>query len=367
MRAQQDKTPPRLPEFDDGTLTSLALFAENDVLFQLGHNQDRNYTGGFGFQFSGTFVRKLHLTAPLRLVDRLTTMERAHESSPRRYYTMMLVGTGFTPDSLNTADPLPTDRPYGSIVGLSVRRLTVDNATFASAWSSELVLGVLGLHAARNVQTWLHRKLRAHSGELTPYDPLGWANQISDGGEATALYRVTYERLLAGDPAGPGIRKHKQLVGGAQATAGYYTNATLLSSARLGWFSSDFWEFSPGAMGIVQQNLGTGRHRKPEGEFFLFGGLRPRLIGYNALLQGQFKESKVTFSAGDIERLQMEWDFGAAAFVPLGRAGLQFAWNFFAGRSAEFRGPESRTHSWGSAFLVFSIPVGPSTPPGVPH
>jgi hypothetical protein len=267
MRAATAQAPslPALPEFDDGKLTALSFIAENDVIFQLGRNHDRNYTGGFAFQGSGSFVRRAHLDAPLRGLDRLTGMHRAHAFSPRRFYTLTLVGTGFTPDSLNTRDVLTEDRPYGSILALSVRKLTVNNMTFDEAVTSELAIGVLGLHLARDLQSWLHRRLRASSGEPRPYDPLGWGNQISDGGEFTALYRVSYERRLLGDPSGPG-RKNFQVSGGGQVSAGYYTNATLLSMARWGWFDSDFWEFSPGATNIATQNTGSGSRRQPTGE-----------------------------------------------------------------------------------------------------
>src|SRR5262249_37500878 len=156
---------------------------END-LFQRGRlDEDRNYTGGFGFQFAGSFVHKDHLDAPLRVVDGWTRFAKWHDAEDRRhFYTLLMFGTAFTPDDLNTSHPILDDRPYGSIVGVSVRRLTVDNADLAKAWSSELVLGALGLPVARNAQTWIHRRLRARSGLSTPYDPLGWHNQISDGG-----------------------------------------------------------------------------------------------------------------------------------------------------------------------------------------
>ena len=346
--------PAAVPEFDDGTFTAFSFFAENDVIFQLGYNEDRNYTGGFGFQFSGSFVRKARLDAPLRGLDRLTRVSRKHDEWDRRFYTLLVFGTGFTPDLINTPDPVRDDRPYGSLVGVSVRRLAVNDGSFDEAWSSEFALAMLGLHQSRNLQTWLHRRLRAKSGEDTPYDPLGWHNQISDGGEPTALYRVGYERRLLGDPSGPDNRKHFQLTGGAAASAGYYTNANLVANARAGWFTSDFWEFTPGAMNAATQNLGTGRRRTPEWELFLFTGVRPRLNLYNALLQGQFRDSVHTVG---IRRGQVEWDLGAAVFVPFLR--LQVTWNALAGRSSEFTGGQARTHTWGSLVGTYAWPVKP--------
>jgi Uncharacterized protein conserved in bacteria (DUF2219) len=251
---------------------------------------------------------------------------------------------------LNTAEPVLDDRPYASLLGVSVRRLSVNDETFDEAWSSELVVAMLGLHQARNVQTWLHRQLRARSGEETPFDPLGWHNQISDGGEPTALYRVGYERRLLGDPSGPDNRKHFQLTGGFMGSAGYYTNVNAIANTRVGWFTSDFWEFTPGAMNVATQNLGTGRRRiTPEWELFLFAGARPRLNIYNALLQGQFRESVHTVG---IKREQLEWDLGVAAFIPVLR--LQLTWNLLAGRTPEFTGGRPRTHTWGSVVATYA-------------
>lgn len=351
---EQPAAPVILDEFDDGKFTAFTFYIENDVLVAPWiDNEDRNYTGGFGFQFSGSFVRRNHLDVPLRAVDRWTRSSKMHEALERRFYTLLIFGTAFTPDDLNTPEPVRDDRPYASLTGVSVRRLSVDNSSFDAAWSSELAVAALGLPVARNVQTWLHRELRARSGAEVPYDPLGWHNQISNGGEPTALYRVAYERRLLGDPSGFDNRKHFQLTGGLAGAVGYYTNVNALFNARLGWFTSDFWEFTPGAMNVATQNLGSGRRRdSPEWELFAFGGVRPRLNLYNALLQGQFKDNPHTV---DIKHGQLEWDLGLAAYIPALR--LQVTWNALAGRTSEFEGGASRTHNWGSLSLTYAVPV----------
>ena len=339
-------------EFDDGSLTSIAAFFENDLVPHLGGNEDRNYTYGFALQASGSFIRKAKLVAPLTALDWLSGMRHAHATSRRRYYTLMAFATGFTPDTLNTTAPVRDDRPYGSIVGVSVRRLSVNAASFDRAWSSELAVGWLGLDIVGDLQTTIHRWNRRRSGKETPYDPLGWPNQISHAVSPPRSTGRLYERRLIGDESGPDVRKHWQVVGGAQASAGYYTNAALLSSARLGWFSSEFWEFSPGAMGVANQNLGVGKRRLPRWELFLYGGARPKLVAYNALLQGQFKSSVHTVTP---RRFFAEWEGGIAAFVPLIRT--QLVWQFAQGRSPEFRGSD-RAHTWGSLLAVFNWPVG---------
>jgi hypothetical protein len=343
-------------EFDDGSVTAFAGFFENDLLKHLGSvNQDRNYTYGFGFQLSGSFIRRIRLTAPLSALDRLTGMGRAHQASPRRFYTLTALFTGYTPDTLNTTEPITTERPYASIVGGSIRRLTVDDVTWDRAWSSELAVAALGLNVVADLQTINHRWNRRRSGKETPYDPLGWHNQISHGGEPTALYRAGYEQRLLGDESGPNVRKHWQVSGGGEASVGYYTNIGALSRARLGWFSSDFWEFSPNASQNGNQNLGSGSRRRPTWELFAFGGLRPKLVGYNALMQGQFRESVHTVTP---RRLVAEWEGGVAAFIPFIRT--QIVAQFAQGRSPEYKGSD-RSHAWGSILVVYSrsFPVVP--------
>lgn len=342
---------PGLAQEPAAPVTSFAFFAENDVFPHVGVNEDRNYTGGFGFQFSGSFVPDWHLDAPLRLFDRVSGMSRVHTATRPRFHSFLLFGTGFTPDTLNTTAVLPDDRPYGSIVGVSIRRMSVDPKEFASAWTSEFAVGALGWHVARNLQTSLHRTLRGPD-ELEPYDPLGWHNQISDGGEPTALYRVTHERFLAGDPTGPDVRKHWQTTWGGQASVGYYTNATLLGNARVGAFNSEFWEFVPNAMGVAAQVAQPVD--LPTWDAFLFAGVRGRAIVYNALLQGQFEDSIHTVEP---KRLQAEWDLGLAGSFPFfWRTRMQLIYNVFAGRSPEFVGPSPREHTWGSFVIAIGFP-----------
>jgi hypothetical protein len=333
--------------------TAFSFYAENDVLLiSPARNEDRNYTGGFGFQFSGGFVRDANLDAPLRSIDELTASAGIHRRLKRELHTLLVFGTGFTPDDLNTREPVRDDRPYASLIGISVRRLSVEDETEKETWTSELAVAMLGLPTAEKVQTWLHRRLRANSGEETPYDPLGWHNQISDGGEPTALYRVAYERFLAGDEPDPDTRKHFQLSGGIAASVGYYTNINALASARVGAFNSEYWEFTPNALNAGNQNLGRGDDRA-QWDAFLFAAVRPRVNLYNALLQGQFRESVHTV---DPKLGTLEWDLGAAVFVP--RLRLQVSWNALAGRTSEFKGGKARTHTWGSIVATIAIPTG---------
>jgi len=334
-----------MPAKLEAPFTSATILFENDVLAQLGHNEDRNYTGGLGLVAGGGFVQKLHLDAPLQLFDRIAGINRKHEASDNHQHSFMFVGTGFTPDVLNTASVVKGDRPYASIIGLSVSQVSIEKARRRSTWTSDFTLGVLGLSAVGNVQKKIHAGLRRKSGEATPYEPLGWHNQISDGGEPTALYRVAYQQQIAGDGPGPNIRKHFQLVAGGEASAGYYTNVAATASARLGFFTTDFWQFTPNGTNVANQAY--GQTATPRWEAFIFAGLRPRVVAYNALLQGQFRKSVYTVTP---RRFLAEFDLGVGVYIPF--AHMRLTWDAFAGRTAEFT-TTRRTHTWGSYQLGF--------------
>jgi hypothetical protein len=345
MFAQQPEPPDPLQ--DEQPFTGVSFYAENDLFQRGGVDEDRNYTGGFGFLFGGSFVQNDNLDAPLRGLDRLTGVSKFHEKWNRHFHSLLIFGTAFTPDNLNTRHIQRGDRPYASLVGLSVRRTALNDDDLKTAISSELAIGVLGTPVARNLQTWIHRRLRAASGKEYPYDPLGWHNQISDGGEPTALYRVEVEHQLAGDL--PNTRKHYQLTGGFAGSAGYFTSVNALVNARVGWFSTEFWEFAPAAMRVGAQNADSGMPAKYD--LFLFAGGRPQFNIYNALLQGQFRKSAYTVG---IKRGTFEWDLGVAAVIRPLR--LRLSWNALAGRTSEFKGARPpRTHTWGSIIATWGI------------
>lgn len=314
----------------------VGIVVEQD-LFVPGRNQDRNYTGGLGFTTSGSFLRSVPVYSLMSLAD----SRFASAPADRQRWGMLLAASGFTPDDLNTVEPVRDDRPYASLLVLGAQR-TYASDDAPSAWRTELVVGLLGLRLAEDVQTWIHQELRSRSGEITPYDPLGWSNQISDGGEPTALYRATYLRQTHGDfqPAGFGFDLSIQ----AGGSAGYYTNVHAGSDVRIGWRQSEFWEFNSGSLNSLQQRAGSGTGR----ELFFFASLRPRLVLYNALLQGQFKSSAHTLDSDELRRGVLEFESGLSGALPVGGVTIGGTWIVRAGRTAEFTGVNERTHHWGS-------------------
>ena len=117
----------------------------------------------------------------------------------------------------------------------------------------------------------------------------------------------------------------------------------------MGWFYTDFWEFAP-ATSIMTPQAAKAQERRLKPELFVYGAIRPRAVIYNALLQGQFKSSVYTVTP---RRLQLEWDLGVAAHLPLGRHhGISLGWSFWPGRTAEFVTDTPRSHTWGSFMLT---------------
>lgn len=340
--------------FEEALVSGVSLLHDNDGWPHPGNSfKDDNYSAGIEIRLNGRAVRRAGLTRPLEGLDWLTRVNRRHARASRLFHSAQLFGLAYTPDVLDTDVPQRDDRPFASLVGLAVRRTSVHGPANDRVWSSEFAIGVLGLDAAQHVQTLLHRTRRWMTGNPTPVDPLGWTNQISDGGEPTALYRVSYERLLAGDPAGA-ARKHWQVTGGLDGSVGYQTNASAAIAARAGAFSSEFWEFSSGL-----RSAGVGRQTAPSGgprwDLFAFGLARPRVVVWNALLQGQFRESEHTVR---VKRLIGEWEGGFGASWPAGRWHLQAVVQVAQGRTTEFVAPKARLYTWGTIMLMMSRSAG---------
>ena len=162
----------------------------------------------------------------------------------------------------------------------------------AHAITTELGVGFLGLDVSQRIQTWIHERLGADK-------PSGWNHQISDGGELTGFYHVAFRRRLTPFSRAADI-KHFQASLDADVWLGYYTNASLGTTVRLGSFYSRYFEFvSTPILGVSQAVRAVARS---DSELFVFGAVRGRGVLYNALLQGGFKESTYTLSSSEISR-----------------------------------------------------------------
>lgn len=336
-------------------LSGFGLFVENDVLFKL-RNEDRNYTMGVALQFGGRFVDDYQLNAPQKFVDGLFHTEDLHKKTAMGRIPIlnsMQVGvTAFTPDDLADPDPIYDDRPYASLLYFLTRRQSID-AEQRHAFSSELSVGILGLQMAKSVQTWIHERKQDFPGD-DPQTPMGWSHQVSDGGELTARYGFTAQRLV-----GPANRIFDFQVNG-EGNLGYYCNFGVGAAFRLGKKFSPWWSFTAAPIKDSHKTFspslkGQAANYASQGKWELYGwasgGVKYWL--YNALLQGQFRNSDVTVSSSDLKGLVGEYHFGVTG-------GVRFSnlwWNLtysVAGRTAEFEGLNERSHYWGGVYLTAS-------------
>jgi len=122
---------------------------------------------------------------------------------------------------------------------------------------------------------------------------------------------------------------------------------------RLGRLQSKFWTFDSNPLTAGNQANFGGSTRKGDvakPELFFFAAGRGRAVLYNALLQGQFRDSKVTFDSTQIEHLIVECEAGASASW----RGVSLVASV-ARRSPEYRVGEPRSHTWGGIYLIWRM------------
>jgi len=345
---------------DEPLVSGVALVHDNDNLPHPGNTlRDDNYSAAYELRLNGRVVQTAGLSRPLEGLDWVTRVGRLHRRGARRYHSVQLLGVVYTPDRIDTSEVQLDDRPYASLLALTVSRTSVGGTTLDRAWSSELSVGMLGLDAPGDIQRLLHRTRRWMTGKSVPVDPRGWSNQISAGGEPTALYRVGYQQRLAGN-GGVGRRKHWQLVGAVDGSLGYYTAASGAISWRVGAFTSDFWEFPRGVASpaVGQQDEPAAGVRR--WDLFTFGALRPKVVAYNALVQGQFRRSVFTVPP---RHVLGEWEGGLGGSLPAGPFQLQVVIQLAQGRTADYVGPRASRYTWGTVGLFASRRARSRRPP----
>jgi len=307
--------------------------------------RDQDYNGGGELTFSG-----LHAGPPawldrvLGFIDRSTCPGTRFSTpgwtSAHAFAVGLLI---FTPRELNAPGIVLGDRPYASEFFASAgRRYTSPTADVA--YDTSLTIGVLGLPAAASVQRALH----SLTGSVQPQ---GWSHQISAGGELTARYSVARQAFLGEYGAGTWHGDSKWTAAGSVGTV---TEASLALNTRWGRVQSPFWAFAPEENTYVQE---TQPVPPPLGldapaEIFAFAGARAKLRVYNAYLQGQFRQSDLSYNEGSLNHVLGE----AWAGVEL-RTSSGWALNYLARwETPEMRwGVGSRSIVWGSVEISKSF------------
>ena len=308
------------------------LNLDNDILAE----SDRDYTGGIALTLSGRRAQEyvISLEALRNGLDKLLRIDALYAQRPSfQLHSLQYGAMLFTPEDITNPEPIFDDRPYGSLFYLSNTALTVVPAE-DQAWLSTLTFGFLGLNAAEYLQRAIHA--------LTDSDVAnGWQNQISAGGEPTAMYTLSTQYSHFQSENSP--RRH-QLKTAYEANAGFSTDINASLSWRWGRINTPWWSFNPQHAEYI--SLGTPVVRRDQragpGELYVWAGTTVKYRFYSALLQGQFRDSVVTLGNDELEKLLAQvwlgvtWEFAD-----------DFRGSFFYRASTrEFKGPNAHNLVW---------------------
>ena len=320
-----------------------SVFLDQDFLVVNPGNSetnDRNYTMGFGLSLSGArnskgiFASSRDWFDEQLLVytdDPSATIESMHTTT----YGMAV----YTPDDLENEFVIQGDRPYASLMYMSNSKLKAYKK--GESTETTLMIGMLGLDVAKEIQKFAHNNLNA-SNE----DPLGWDNQISDGGELTALYSVKKKILVSSCYAAD--KMSSDISYSLSADVGYMVNMAIGLDMRWGYIGTPYYLHT--TTPVSNYNYYSCYDCRVHDNYF-FLNFRLRAVAYNAILQGQFRDSKLTIDSQDIENITFETSLGWV--YSLGSEWkIAYAVNY---KSREFKGSEAEDHLYGGLYLSKSL------------
>ncbi len=318
---------------DELEYTGVRVQLDNDLF--AGGERDRDYTGGFAIAISGTAARDglLSLDPVLARIDGSIGVEGAQVHHARQIGLI-----AFTPKDIKASTPIYDDRPYASLLFMSNGRVHVD-ADDRGAWFSSLTIGMLGLSLSEHLQSAIHDVVGSDK-------PEGYHHQISSSGEPTARYTLARHALWIANPSGTVDVKTT-----VQGSVGYLTEASAGISMRVGRFDSPWWSFAPELTDYIAAPVPAVSNRgRPERYFF--AGARVKARAYNAFLQGQFRDSEVSYSASALEPIIAEAWIGVVTQL-LNQTHLSYSLNY---QTAEVReGAANRDAWWGAVQLTHTF------------
>jgi len=210
---------------------------------------------------------------------RVTTWQNEHQSTQ---FGLLL----YTPADISNTNAQTDDRPYANLLYIGQSRWRTDAQ---SLQRYTVTLGVLGSPVAEALQRAVH----SVSGSD---QPRGFGQQISDGGELTARFGYSrYTPLLQSQRLGRQGSHYLSITGEQALSVGYLTEASIGINLRLAkrshWWAAGVDDF------VTQLDEPV---RQSHNNTYWFAGARIKTRAYNALLQGQFRNSPVTFSASEL-------------------------------------------------------------------
>ena len=316
--------------------SSWAFYTDNDVLLPTA--SDRDYTGGVSLTYSSPepTTHVLSMDGILAKVNNIFGLEETADT----LFSYEVGMTAFTPDDIEAVEPLQDDRPYASLVYSSNTRQYIRPLQRSSIISS-LTIGVLGLDIVGKVQNSIHKQLGAKEAR-------GWDNQISNGGELTFRYSVSKQNIHQSSYTVGG--NNYEIKTSRKLNVGYLSDVSWSVSGRMGHLRAPWWTFNPQTTEYAEKtapltDTNTVRTQK---EFYVWAGMSLHLRAYNALLQGQFKDSVVTYHSDELNRLIGEAWVGVTKEF---ESGIRFSY-FVRGQTEEIKtGKGSRNLVWGGIIV----------------
>lgn len=333
---EEEKRPSLHLDKNTKTASSWALAFDNDVLVPGGRDQD--YTYGINFTQTGDSARTalITLNKPLLTVDNWLGNE--HQSlSLQETFSREIGVFGFTPEDISISQANPNDRPYASLIYLASSREQIDLVDNV-AWKSTLTIGALGLGLVGELQDVVH--------EVTSSEkPQGWNNQISDGGELTGRYTIARQKYFES------ASENLEVKSTIQASVGYLTEASWSLSFRSGRIHSPWSSFNP-ELASYGEKSSYSSNAKPVNERYFWAGLALKARAYNAFLQGQFRDSAVSYDHHQLNPLLVEaWAGYTFAF----KQGYRISY-VLRGHSSEIKeGAGDRDLLWGGIIIARSL------------
>jgi len=326
--AEQGSLLPDNPGAGPDAQRSRSFAIDNDALISDTHDED--YSGGFNLTFRGKGVEDqfASLHQPLDWLDRKIGLDQRARISPNSARIEYGIYT-FTPKDLDESKPLKDARPYASLIFIASSHDRYQ-PTGEISWQSTLTLGVIGLDIAADIQKGIHSIRNSE-------EPKGWDNQISDGGEPTARYSLARQQLLYKNGSGLEIKTT------AQGSVGYLTDASWGMSLRAGRIYTPWYSFNPELTNYGERPTPTDLGKPSESYFWAGFDLKAR--AYNVFLQGQFRDSEVTYDSGDLNLGIVE---GWAGYTYVFQNGYSLAYSARWQTSELKNGKADRNYFWGT-------------------
>lgn len=275
---------------------TMSLYIDNDLF--TGNNKDEDYTGGFALTFSGEDASRhpFSIDKPLAWINNVARVHNLlgldDAGISRTLHSCEIGIAAFTPTEKTSEDPIADDRPYSSLIYLSNTQQSI-SADSKNAVITSLSIGMLGLPIAGDIQNGIHSAIGSDRAK-------GWDNQISDGGEPTLKYSMVFQQYL--DTSSENI----QVTTSTGLSFGYLTEGTVGISLRTGIINTPRWSFNVPNSNYGEKSNITLPTSRSLNEVYFVAGANMKLRVYSAFLQGQFRDSSVSYSSSEIEHLVYE-------------------------------------------------------------